>query len=75
VWSIWRTDVQARTGVPVSGIPRNAGAYTSVVADGRSFVMVPKGDFSETQLYEIEGDSATPSLVVPGWSYMLAKIQ
>jgi hypothetical protein len=75
VWSIWRTDVQARTGAPVSGIPLNAGAYTPVVVDGRSFVMVPKGDFSETQLYEVKGNSATPSLVVPGWSYMLAKIE
>jgi hypothetical protein len=75
VWSIWRTDVEAGTGEPVTGIPLNAGAYTPLVVDGRTFVMVPKSDFSETRLYEITGNSATPSLSVPGWSYMLAKIQ
>jgi hypothetical protein len=74
-WSIWRVDVEGGTGAPVSGIPLNAGAYTPVVVDGRAFVMVPDSDWSKTQLYEIEGDAATPGLVVPGWSYMFAAIE
>jgi hypothetical protein len=74
-WSIWRVNVDSGTGAPVAGIPLNAGAYTPFVVDGRAFAMVPKSDFSQTQLYEITGNTATPSLVVPGWSYMLAKIQ
>jgi hypothetical protein len=74
-WSIWRVDVEDGTGAPVSGIPLSAGAYTPVVVGGRALVMVPESDWSKTQLYEIDGDTATPGLVVPGWSYMFAAIE
>jgi hypothetical protein len=74
-WSIWNVDVQNRTGAPISGIPLSAGAYTPILVDDRAFVTLPNSDWSETQLYEIEGGTATPGMVVPGWSYMFAKIE
>lgn len=74
-WSIWNIDVDTKTGAPVEGIPLNAGAYTPLVIDDRAFAMVPDSDWSKTQLYEIDGITATPSLIVPGWSYMFAKIE
>jgi hypothetical protein len=74
-WSIWQLDLTSRAATPVDGIPLNAGAYTPVHVDGRSFAMVPNSDWSQTRLYELEGAAATPHMIVPGWSYMFAKVQ
>jgi hypothetical protein len=74
-WSIWRADVEAGTGAEITGIPLSAGAYTPFLADGRAFVMIPSSDWSLTQLYEVEGTTATPGLEIPGWSYMMSKIE
>ena len=37
--------------------------------------MVPASDWSKTQLYEIDGTAASPSMIIPGWSYMFAKVE
>jgi hypothetical protein len=72
-WSIWSVDIAARTAAPIDGLPLSAGAYTPLQFADRSFVMLPKSDWSETRLYEITGNSATPGMIVPGWSYMIEK--
>ena len=75
LWSIWSVEMGTMKGTPVSGIPLNSGAYTPLVLDGRSFVMVPTDTWVETQLYEIEDGKATPGMKIPGWSYQFAKVR
>lgn len=74
-WSIWSVDIESRAASPIEGIPPNAGAYTPLHFEGRSFVMVPKSDWSSTRLYEISGHEATPGMDIPGWSYMFEKVR
>lgn len=74
-WSIWSVDIAKRSAAPLEGMPLNAGAYTPVHVDGRSFAMIPKSDWSETRFYEVDGTTATPRMIVPGWSYMFAAVQ
>lgn len=74
-WQVWSVDVEAKTASPIDGIPFNAGAYTPLHFEGRSFVMIPNSDWSETRLYEIDGTTATPGLSVPGWSYMFVGLE
>lgn len=74
-WEVWSVDIAARTGSPISGIPFSAGAFTPVHIDGRVFVMIPDSEWANTQLYEVEGNSATPKVNIPGWSYMFSKVR
>ncbi|MET0390817.1 MAG: hypothetical protein ABW321_32890 [Polyangiales bacterium] len=74
-WELWRVDINAKTGSPIAGIPRNGGAYSQVTLDQRNFVMIPSDDFSKTQLYEIDGKEAKAGLVLPGWSYKMAQVR
>ena len=74
-WELWNVDIEARTGSPVSGVPLNTGAFTPVQVDERAFVMIPDEGWENTQLYEVDGDEATPKVSIPGWSYMLRKLR
>jgi len=75
VWELWNVDLEARSGAPLDGIPRNTGAYTPVTLDDRVFLMVPGTNWDNTQLYEVESDRATPRVNIPGWSYMFVKVR
>lgn len=74
-WELWNIDIEARTGSPVEGVPRNTGAYTPVQIDGREFVMIPGEGWEKTQLYELDGTRAKPYVDIPGWSYMFTKLR
>jgi hypothetical protein len=75
VWQIWNVDLETRAASPLAGIPLNAGAYTPVHLDGRTFALVPGGDWEETQAYEIRDGKATPAFKIPGWTYQLMKVR
>lgn len=76
-WRVWSLDLETLSGKPVEGIDYNGGAFTPALFDGRQFIMVPGGDEVgyATQLYELEGDRAKPSVKLPGWSYQVAKLR
>jgi hypothetical protein len=74
-WQLWSVDLEARSGTPIAGIPHNAGAYTPALVDDRLFVIVPKEGWAEVELYEIQGNQATPGLSIPGWSYGIERIR
>jgi hypothetical protein len=74
-WQIWRVDTADGTGEPIDGIPYNQGAYTPVTIDGRTFLMVPSEGWSQMNLYELVGETAVPSIEVPGWSFALVKVR
>jgi hypothetical protein len=70
-WRLWRVDLAGRSAEPVPGLEFLAGGYTTVHADGRTFVMVPIDDYEATQVYEITDAGAELRFDVPGWSYQL----
>lgn len=74
-WSVWSYELGADEATRVKGLDLNAGAFTPLNLEGRAFIMVPNSTWSSTQLYEIEGNEATPSLNVPGWSYQFKKVR
>jgi hypothetical protein len=75
LWEIWSVDLATRTAAPLQGIPLNAGAYTPVQFDGRSYAMVPGKDWAQTQLYAIKDGKATPAFTVRGWTYQFVKVR
>ncbi len=75
-WSVWSLDMTANTAEPVEGLGLNGGAFTPLRFEERDFIMVPDAEtWSSTQIYEIEGNRATPTVEVPGWTYQLVKVR
>jgi hypothetical protein len=75
IWQIWNVDLATRAAAPLEGIPLNAGAYTPVHLDGRTFALVPGADWKETQAYEIKDGKGSPAFKIRGWTYQLMKVR
>lgn len=74
-WRVWSMDFEARTGAPLEGLDWMAGAASSFVVGGRTFIFVPADNWTVTHVYEIVGDSARPAFDIDGWSFQLARLR
>lgn len=74
-WRLWSIDLETRAGAPLEGLDFKAGGYQDVDVAGRTFLMVPNGDYSETTAYEIAGGQATRSFAIQGSSYHMVKLR
>jgi hypothetical protein len=53
-WKIWRIDVERGRAEPFEGIDVEAGGWSAVEVDGRSFLFVPYDDWGKTRVYELD---------------------
>jgi len=74
-WRLWSLDLETKQGGPVEDLDYKAGGYTDVQVDGRTFLMVPNGDYSETTAYEIGGDQLVEGFKIQGSSYHMVKLR
>jgi len=74
-WRLWTVDLNTLSGAPVEGLPFKAGGYTDVPVAGRTFLMVPNSDYSETTAYEIVSGHAVPGFLIQGSSYQIIKLR
>ena len=72
-WRLWTVDLESRTGEPLAGFDFKAGGYQDVEGDGRTFLMVPNEDYSETTAYELAGGEVTSGFKIQGSSYHLVR--
>lgn len=74
-WRLWSVDLEQRSGAPVDGLDFKAGGYQDVNIDGRTFLMVPNDDYSETTAYEISLGQAAAGFKIRGSSYHMVKLR
>lgn len=74
-WKIWSYDMKTEEAKPVEGLKFNAGAFTPVHLDERSFVMLPNSDWSSTKVHELSDGKGTFAFNIPGWSYQFKKVK
>lgn len=74
-WRLWRIDLETKTGAPLEGLTFKAAGYQDVQIDGRTFLMVPNGDYSETTAYEIVGGEAVEGFKIQGSSYHMVQVR
>ena len=74
-WRLWSIDLERRTGAPVEGLEFKAGGYQDVTVDGRTFLMVPNEDYSETTAYEVKAGQATPGFKIEGSAYHMVELR
>ncbi len=74
-WRLWSIDLNDLTGGPVEGLGFKAGGYQDVQLDGRTFLLVPNGDYSETTAYEVVDGDATAGFKIRGSAYHMAKLR
>ena len=74
-WRLWSSDLAGGAAAPIEGIDFNAGAFTPVRLDGRSFAMVPSSDWSRTTVFELAGGRGEARVEIPGWSYQMVQVR
>jgi len=74
-WRLWMVDLKTNIGGPVEGLDFKAGGYTDVKVDGRTYLMVPNKDYSETTAHEIANDKAEPRFKITGSSYNMKRVR
>lgn len=74
-WRLWSVDLNKKTGEPVPDFDFKAAGYQDVDVDGRTFLMVPNEDYSETTSFEIAGDEVNESFTIQGSSYFMARVK
>jgi hypothetical protein len=75
-WRIWKLDLETNAAAPLEGLDFNGGAFTPVRFDDRPYILVPDATaWDSTQFYAIDGEVATPSLEVPGWTYQFKRVR
>ncbi len=74
-WRLWSVDLETRAGAPIEGLDFKAGGYTDVPVDGRTFLMVPNEDYSETTAYQVVDGEAVPGFKIQGSSYQMARVR
>lgn len=72
-WRLWTVDLADLSGAPMEAFDFKAGGYTDVQVDGRTFLMVPNGDYSETTAYEIVEGEAVEGFKIKGSSYQMVR--
>lgn len=74
-WRLWSIDLETGAGAPVEGLDFKAGGYQDVDAGGRTFLMVPNGDYSETTAYEVVDGQARRGFAIQGSAYHMVKLR
>jgi hypothetical protein len=74
-WRLWTVDLETNQGAPVEGLDFKAGGYQDVQVDGRTFLMVPNENYSETTAYEVADGTATPGFKIQGSAYHMVKLR
>lgn len=74
-WRLWTIDLEAKTGGPMDGLDFKAGGYQDVEVDGRTFLMVPNEDYSETTAFEIVDGEAEEGFTIQGSAYHMVKVR
>lgn len=75
-WRVWALDLTTRQATLVDAIDFNSGGLATQVVDGRGFIMVPKGDYSTTVVYELlPSGVAERRWEIDGWSGTLFKLR
>jgi hypothetical protein len=73
-WRLWSIDLEAKTGGPMESLDFKAGGYTDVQVDGRTFLMVPNEDYSETTAHEVVEGDAVEGFKIRGSSYHMVEV-
>jgi hypothetical protein len=75
-WQLWTVDVATRAAQPVSGIDWNGGGHYVYGFEGRTFVLLPDGDYAGSSVYEVGADGTGTRLRgVAGWSTRLFRVR
>jgi hypothetical protein len=74
-WRVWNIDLDKKTGEPIDNLDFKTGGYTDVQVDGRTFLMVPNDDYSETTAYEMLDGEAVKGFHMQGSSYQILKVR
>lgn len=59
----------------MEGLDFKAGGYQDVQVDGRTFLMVPNEDYSQTTADEIKDGEAEQGFEIRGSSYHMVKVR
>jgi hypothetical protein len=74
-WRLWTIDLETKAGGPLEPFDFKAGGYTDIEVDGRTFLMVPNEDYSETTAYEVVDGEAVEGFKVQGSSYHMVRVR
>jgi hypothetical protein len=74
-WRLWKIDLEKKTGAPIESLDFKAGGFTDITIDGRTFLMVPNEDYSETKAVDLIGDETKDGFKVRGSSYDVRRIR
>lgn len=72
-WRIWLIDIEAKTGAPVESVDFKGAGLSGVQVGGKTYVMLPNVDWSETTAWELVGDDVVQRFTVQGNSYQILK--
>jgi hypothetical protein len=76
LYEMWTLDLESLEAKPLEGVGVNTGGATVHRIDGRTFVMIPTGDWESTTVYEVApGKKAEKRWTTNGWSLQLAKLR
>jgi len=68
-WRFWMLDLDTLEASPIADIAPHAGGFATARIEGRTFLMVPSGDYESTNVYELSVDAAASlRWSVPGWA-------
>ncbi len=71
-WKFWLYDLASGTATPSDALPFNAGAAYDCAPGGKPHILVPSGDYTTTQLFELHSDgSADAKFTATGWTLRL----
>lgn len=75
-WEPWAFDLAAGTAAPLQGIERFGAQQSIFQIDGRTFLLAPNKEFTESKAYEINADGTSRlAFTIAGWSRAFIKIK
>ncbi|WP_394846219.1 MxcI [Pendulispora brunnea] len=75
-WRFWTYDMVTRTAKPLEGIDVFAGGYRAAKVNGRTFLLLPRKDYSSTVAYELFADGTVKRLFESvGWAYQFLRVR
>ncbi len=75
-YHLWTYNLTTHESAPMEGIDYAGGQFVAYRIDGKVYLTVPKGDYSETAVYGISNaGKATKLFDVEGWGFKLLKVR
>ena len=75
-WRFWTYDMRSGSSSVIDGIDWNAGGQYTYDIDGKTLMLVPKGDYSATTVFDITDTNAPSALFeTKGWATRLFKLE